>query len=419
MQYSIEGIGERISAARKVAGITQEELAAKLTITPQAISKWERGTGLPDISVLPELAEALGISVGELFGEAVRRDDQSLNVFAGLPLVAGSNNIRCYSDKTVLSSDETCVKFTDGSVADFETQTVTNKGAGDVRLVDVGDPMAPGKSQSTTLEKELDFFEDMEFTLSNCCNVEILGEEEHKRGIFASGSPQFISKIESSLRDGTLYLNVRSAEGKQGKENNKLTVYTNLTYGNSIKLAANGCGNVSFRIPFRKADITVSGETDIFANNIDVISATINGCGNVHFGCAATLNARINGAGDLTFDCVGGSTSVTVSGAGDVRGGFANDLNVQINGCGDVSIREVGHLLSVNVNGNGDVKCGGEVDDMLICVGGVGNIDLKELVTKNAKFDLGGVADVTVGRVTGESKERISKESSLSVLMRG
>lgn len=417
MQYSIKGIGERISAARKAAGITQEELAAKLTITPQAISKWERGTGLPDISVLPELAEALGISVGELFGE--KADQSTPNIFNGLPLVATSNGIGCYSDKAVISADETCVKFTDGSVADFETQTVINKGAGDVRLVEFDNSFVPSKSQPTIFETELDYFENLELTLSNCCNLEIIGEEESRRGIFASGSPQFISNIDSSLRDNTLYLNVRSAEGKHGKENNKLTIYTGLTYGNSIKIAANGSGNVSFGIPFREADITVSGEADVFANNIDAISVTINGCGNVHFGNAVTLNARINGAGDLTFDCVGGSASVTVSGAGDVRGDFVNSLTFRVIGAGDISIREVSHLLSINVNGKGDVKCGGEVDDMWICVGGVGNIDLKQLVAKNAKIDLGGVADVTIGNIIGQSTERVSKESSLSVLKRG
>ena len=52
-------------------------------------------------------------------------------------------------------------------------------------------------------------------------------------------------------------------------------------------------------------------------------------------------------------------------------------------------------------------------------VGGVGKIDLKQLETRNARIDLGGVAKMDLGKVTGQSVERISKRSSLCVLGRG
>ena len=417
MQYSIKGIGERISAARKAAGITQEELAAKLTITPQAISKWERGTGLPDISVLPDLAEALGISVGELFGK--KADQSTPNIFNGLPLVATSNGIGCYSDKDVISADETCVKFTDGSEADYATQTVTNRGEGDVRLVEFGDSHLHNKPQATTYEAELDYFENLDLTFNHCCNVEILGAEEHKRGIFASGSPTFISNIECSTGNSTLYLTVRSNNGQQEKENNKLTIYTDLSKGNDIKLRVNGYGNVSVGIPFESADITLNGAGDVFAGNINTISLTINGSGDLNLGCAVTLTARINGSGDLKFDCIGDNASIAISGAGDVRGGFANALNTQINGSGDVNVREVGRFLSLQVSGSGDVKCGGNIGDLWMDVSGVGDVDLKHLETRNANINLSGASDVTIGRITGRSTERVSKESSLNVLKRG
>ncbi len=135
--YSLNGFGEHIAAARKAKGITQDELAAKLSITPQAISKWERGTGLPDISIFPSLAEALGASVGELFGEKAKETQTIPATYNGLPLVAREDNIGCYSDKAVLSVGEGSVEFTDGSTADYATQTVINKGAGDVFLREV------------------------------------------------------------------------------------------------------------------------------------------------------------------------------------------------------------------------------------------------------------------------------------------
>lgn len=418
--YSLKEIGERITSARKAMKITQEELAAKLSITPQAISKWERGTGLPDISILPSLAEALGISVGELFGETAKETEVIPDKFDGLPLVASSKSIGCYSDKKLLSADESHVEFTDGSIADYATQTVTNRGAGEIRVVEFDDAASQVKSAPTTLDTELDYFENLDITLSNCCNVEIVGAEDHKRGIFASGSQAFISSIDYSLHDGSLQLSVRSNEDNSKKDKNKLTIYTGLTNGGNIKMCANSENIVTFGIPFKSADITVSGEADIFANNIDTFSLTINGIGNVQFGCAVTLNARINGVGDIAYDCVGGgSATVTISGSGHVKGGFTSNPKLQINGVGEVLLREVSGVLSLDVNGTGDVKCGGETDNLCVTVDGVGKIDLKQLETRNARIDLGGVAKMDLGKVTGQSVERISKRSSLCVLGRG
>lgn len=58
--------GKLIAALRKKQGLTQQQLADKLHLSNKTISKWESGMGSPDISNLPVLAEALGISVDEL-----------------------------------------------------------------------------------------------------------------------------------------------------------------------------------------------------------------------------------------------------------------------------------------------------------------------------------------------------------------
>ncbi|NMB43003.1 MAG: helix-turn-helix transcriptional regulator [Clostridiales bacterium] len=59
-------IGRRISMLRKEKGITQEGLASKVGVSPQAVSKWENDISYPDIQLLPILAEILGVSVDEL-----------------------------------------------------------------------------------------------------------------------------------------------------------------------------------------------------------------------------------------------------------------------------------------------------------------------------------------------------------------
>lgn len=55
-----------LSQVRRSLGLTQAELAAKLHVTDKAVSRWERGIGLPDINTLEPLADALGLSLADL-----------------------------------------------------------------------------------------------------------------------------------------------------------------------------------------------------------------------------------------------------------------------------------------------------------------------------------------------------------------
>lgn len=61
-----EKIGKLISRKRKLKNLTQKELANKLHITDKAVSKWERGLSLPDISVLIPLSEILNVGLYDL-----------------------------------------------------------------------------------------------------------------------------------------------------------------------------------------------------------------------------------------------------------------------------------------------------------------------------------------------------------------
>ena len=59
-------LGKRIAALRRQKGLKQEDLANELDVSPQAVSKWENDQTCPDISLLPRLAQLLGVSVDEL-----------------------------------------------------------------------------------------------------------------------------------------------------------------------------------------------------------------------------------------------------------------------------------------------------------------------------------------------------------------
>lgn len=64
----LQQISSRLSICRQNKNMTQEELANKLGITPQALSKWERGSSLPDTAMLPDIARMLEISTDYLLG---------------------------------------------------------------------------------------------------------------------------------------------------------------------------------------------------------------------------------------------------------------------------------------------------------------------------------------------------------------
>ncbi len=63
-----ETLGKRIAALRKAKGLTQEQLAEKVGVSAQAVSKWENDVSCPDITLLPLLADLFDVSVDELLG---------------------------------------------------------------------------------------------------------------------------------------------------------------------------------------------------------------------------------------------------------------------------------------------------------------------------------------------------------------
>ena len=64
-------LSENIKTIRKAKGLSQEELAVKLNVVRQTISKWEQGLSVPDSELLLALSEALETPVSTLLGEGV------------------------------------------------------------------------------------------------------------------------------------------------------------------------------------------------------------------------------------------------------------------------------------------------------------------------------------------------------------
>ena len=80
-----EKIGKFISLSRKNKRLTQEQLAEKLGVSINAVSKWERGLNLPDVSLMEKLCEVLDLTLNELFAgekltneEMVRKSEKNI-----------------------------------------------------------------------------------------------------------------------------------------------------------------------------------------------------------------------------------------------------------------------------------------------------------------------------------------------------
>lgn len=77
-------LSENIQKYRKKSGLTQEELAGKLGVTFQAVSKWENGRSAPDIMFLPKMADIFGCSIDEIFSRSIDMswdDDDVIRIF--------------------------------------------------------------------------------------------------------------------------------------------------------------------------------------------------------------------------------------------------------------------------------------------------------------------------------------------------
>ena len=82
-------LGNKIKQLRFKAGLTQEELAEKLGISPQSVSKWENAVTMPDITTLPLLSEVFGVTIDDLFDltaeQRFNRIENRLDIEEDLP----------------------------------------------------------------------------------------------------------------------------------------------------------------------------------------------------------------------------------------------------------------------------------------------------------------------------------------------
>lgn len=64
----MESFGQKFASLRRNKNLTQEEVAERFGVSPQAVSKWENGISMPDVLLLPDIADYFDVSLDELLG---------------------------------------------------------------------------------------------------------------------------------------------------------------------------------------------------------------------------------------------------------------------------------------------------------------------------------------------------------------
>ena len=94
-------LGERIKLKRNQAELTQGQIAQKLYISPQAVSKWERGENAPDIALLQSLAMMLNTSVDWLLGSALEEHVRKAPLFSNFTESETQLFLHCFERREV------------------------------------------------------------------------------------------------------------------------------------------------------------------------------------------------------------------------------------------------------------------------------------------------------------------------------
>ena len=412
-----------ISHKRKELGLTQDALAEKLGITPQAVSKWENGVGLPDVTLFPAIAKALGVSTDALFGIDHTQKELSPKEFpaeyAGLAFIGSENGIACYSDKTPDRHENGIFFFTDGSSAHMDCDhEIINRGKGEICLLHEENIPCARPCTQTSLKKELAPFSSLSVELS-ACDFKLVCADTFR--IEAHGSSHFIEKLQLKENGDQLSLILQQNHGTRDKENNNITLHVPFDLGKKLTFALNGHADVTIEPDFEEINLSINGSGNITARNGITVKGTINGSGELTFLAAKKASLFVNGSGVISTLRSTENTTINVTGSGDIDIKEAANTTVKIIGSGDVTIGKAEGNMSINILGSGDVTAAGTVEELKCEITGSGDFNGSKLSVMNADLRITeqSSGEITIGHIKGVSRERISKEGSLRVHKRG
>jgi transcriptional regulator with XRE-family HTH domain len=418
--YDMENFAKRIQTLRKGKGLSQEELAGRLNVSSQAVSKWETGQSYPDITTIPTVAAVLDVSVDELFGRNPAEESYAFpKTYGGLPLVHSYRNAACYSDKTVSSADSSAVTFADGSTAELSSRLARNKGKGEIRFLQSGDiPEAGAGDKTANYEFPYADSLDLEVVSGQC---EAVSSDDGMVRVDISGAGWFVRHHRVSQINGTLAIRFDGGfRDYPASDKNRIRIALPCKTGRNARLTLNAAGGINVPLEFESGEITINGSGCIHTGRVADCRSAINGSGVIHFDCAETASLCINGSGSIDAGEIEElNVEINGSGAVELKGVFS--LRGQVNGSGDIEIGEIrGGDVSFQVNGSGDLHIGkGDCGLFDVKLAGSGDIGAEGVTAQRANIVIENNGDVTLGRVLEESSEQIKRNGTVKILNRG
>lgn len=403
---NVTEFGALIAKKRKEANLTQEAFAAKLGITAQAVSKWENGIGLPDVTLFPAIASTLGVSIDALFGVNTSTTNKYIefpNEHRGMPFICSRDHRACYSSKEInrIDKDAGVVYFADGSTADLVSATVRNCGIGEITIYQLEKRLSKFTADAPTeLDVELGSFCSIYLELNGCCSGVIEKSTDGVAHLRAEGSAYFINALKYDIHGSTLEVTRKNASDNNG-ENNRIVISVPFEHGKELTVAISGCGDCLIDPTFDTATFRISGSGDITGSS------------------AGSLTTSISGSGAVTYAEAKEHANFTISGSGCISMKRASDVKAAIAGSGSVSIDDISTALDVTISGSGDISASGEIETLKAQIKGSGNISAQKLSVRNADLNADGCADIHIGHIKGTSIECISQHSTLVVDRRG
>lgn len=402
--------GKLIADKRKKAGLTQDTFAAKLGITPQAVSKWENGLTYPDVTLFPEIAQILDIPISSLFGEEPKNEQKKNKetkfdaTYRSMPLVFQTDRAACYAEKTVMKIDHgsLTVFFTDGSYADLAKYIIKNCGAGDIYIKRAENREYEGEideSSPNEINTQLKKFDSIKISVSCSCDVYI--NKSEMPNIFAKGSKRFISCLKYEVRGKELWIEVKPPNNTSVGGKNRIDLCVDFCRGKDLFVVINGSGLCKSVPPFENASITINGSGDVALSDV------------------VELKATVNGSGDMEVQNVTNSAFLTVNGSGDMDIGSAKNVKMSVNGAGDLKVGKASGELYIKVMGAADVSAAGNVDKLYCKISGSADIKCSELTVGEAEIYADNAASIHIGHIVISSIEKLGMMSELKVDKRG
>ncbi len=428
--YNTDAMGVRIGEIRRARGMTQQALAEALGISGQAVSKWESGLGYPDITLLPAIADTLGVPIQVLFGaepdypitpigqEGTDPDDaptETLPVPTDAPTADDAE-----SPEEAVRTDAAAPAHDSFSEAQLDASLEATLLAAEEALRSVPDSVKGAMDEARAAVNEAkqavrDAKDEIGQTAGETPSVGGTADGKHDVPNHLFGAGESVTGIRSlyvktqggadiniyKSNDGVCHWEAIGTQEFAEKvlvtaEDDKLQVVT----PTRAEMAAQTKHWSLFGFPFSAGTQTrQTNRVDIWlgASEGESVDLHVLGAGDIH--CQPTFaSARlmIQGSGDIDYSSAVNLTA-SIAGSGDIGFERADFADLRIAGSGDIDAREITHSLKASIAGSGDIdvreSC---LRSLQASITGSGDLNLDQLEADEVKIKVLGSGDVVI-----------------------